>query len=84
MDFIVGLPKSGNKSIIMVVVDLLSKYAHSCSLQHPFITSTVAQLFMHQVFKLHGMPDSIVSDRDPTFSAIFDKNHSSYNAPNCI
>jgi hypothetical protein len=31
MDFIVGLPKSGNKSIIMVVFDRLSKYAHLCS-----------------------------------------------------
>jgi hypothetical protein len=36
MDFIVGLPKSGNKSVIMVVVDHLSKYAHLCALQHPF------------------------------------------------
>jgi hypothetical protein len=36
MDFIVGLPKSRNKSVIMVVVDRLSKYAHLFSLQHPF------------------------------------------------
>jgi hypothetical protein len=71
MDFIVGLPKSGNKSVIMVVVDRLSKYAHLCALQHPFTTSTVAQLFMDQVFKLHGMPHSIVSDRDPTFTSNF-------------
>jgi hypothetical protein len=46
MDFIIGLPKSRNKSIIMVVVDRLSKYAHLYSLQHPFTTSTVAQIFM--------------------------------------
>jgi hypothetical protein len=46
MDFITGLPKSGNKSVIMVVVDLLSKYAHFYALQHPFTTSTVAQIFM--------------------------------------
>jgi hypothetical protein len=71
MDFIVGLPKSGNKSVIMVVVDRLSKYAHFCALQHPFTTSTVAQLFMDQVFKLHGMPHSIVSDHDPTFTSNF-------------
>jgi hypothetical protein len=71
MEFITGLPKSGNKSVIMVVVDCLSKYAHFCALHHPFTTSTVAQIFMDQVFKLHGMPHSIVSDRDPNFTSIF-------------
>jgi hypothetical protein len=71
MDFIVGLPKLGNKSVIMVVVDHLSKYAHLCSLQHPFTTSTVAQIFMDNIFKLHGMPHSIVSDHDPTFTNNF-------------
>jgi hypothetical protein len=71
MDFITGLPKSGNKSVIMVVVDRLSKYAHLCALQHPFTTSTVAQLFVDQVFKLHVMPHSIVFDHDPTFTNNF-------------
>jgi hypothetical protein len=71
MDFITGLPISGNKSVIMVVVDCLSKYAHFCALQHPFTASTVAQPFMEQVFKLHGMPHSIVYDRDPTFTSNF-------------
>jgi hypothetical protein len=71
MDFITGLPKSGNKSVIMVVVDPLSKYAHLYTLQHPFTTSTVAQIFMDQVFKLHGMPHSIVFYHYPTFTRIF-------------
>jgi hypothetical protein len=71
MDFITGLPKSKNKSDIMVVVDILSKYDHLYALQHPFTTSMVAQIFMHQVFKLHGVPHSIVSDRDPTFISNF-------------
>jgi hypothetical protein len=71
MDFITSLPKSGNKSVIMVVVDRLSKYAHLCALQHLFATSTVAQIFMDQVFKLHGMPHSIVFYRDPTFTRNF-------------
>jgi hypothetical protein len=71
MDFIVGLPKSGNKSVIMVVVNRLSKYAHLCSLQHPFTASIVDQIFMDHIFKLHGMPHSIVSDRDPTFTNNF-------------
>jgi hypothetical protein len=68
MDFIVVLPKSCNKFVIMVVVDRLSKYAHLFSLQHPFIASTVAQIFMDYIFKLHGMPHSIVFDQDPTFT----------------
>jgi hypothetical protein len=71
MDFITVLPKLGNKSVIMVVVDCLSKYAHFCALQHPFRASMVAQIFMDQVFKLHGMPHSIVSDHDPTFTRNF-------------
>ena len=71
IDFITGLPKLGNKSVIMVVVDRLSKYAHFCALQHPFTTSTVAQIFMDQVFKIHGMLHSIISDHDPTFKINF-------------
>jgi hypothetical protein len=59
--FIVGVPKSRNNSFIMVVVDCLSEYAHLCSLKNPFIASIVAQLFMDHVFKIHGMPHSIVS-----------------------
>jgi hypothetical protein len=71
MDFITILPKSGNKSVIMVVVDRLSKYPHFCDLPHPFTASTMAKIFMDQVFKLHGMLHSIVSDRDPTFTSNF-------------
>ena len=71
MDFITGLSKLGNKSVIMLVFDLLYKYAHFCALHHPFTTSTVAQIFMDQVFKLHGMPNSIFFDRDPTFTSNF-------------
>jgi hypothetical protein len=84
MDFIVVLPKSGNKSIIMVVVDHISKNAHLCGLQHPFTTSIVAQFFMDNIFKLHGMPHSIVFDLDPTFTNNFGKNYSDSNGSNCI
>jgi hypothetical protein len=71
MDFIIGLPKSGNKLVIMVLVDRLSKYAHLCSLKNPFTSSIVALLFMDMVFKIHGMPHSIVSDCDRNFTNNF-------------
>jgi hypothetical protein len=48
MDFISRLPKSGNKSSIMVVFDRLSKYAYFCALQQPFTISMMAQIFMDQ------------------------------------
>eukprot|EP00253_Pinus_taeda_P027615 PITA_27615 len=71
MDFITGISKSGNKSVIMVVVDKLSKYAHFCGLPHPFTLALVPQYFMDQIFKLHGMFTSIVSDRDSIFTSNF-------------
>jgi len=71
MDFITNLPKSGNKSVIMVVVDRISKYAHFCALPHPFTPTLVAQSFMDQIFKLHGMPTSIVSDHNRAFTSSF-------------
>ena len=71
MDFITSLPKSEGKSVIMVVVDRLTKYAHFCALSHPFKASTVATTFMETVQKLHGTPKIIVSDRDPIFTGYF-------------
>jgi transposase InsO family protein len=71
MDFITGLPKSEGKSVIMVIVDRLTKYAHFCALSHPFKASTVATAFMETVQKLHGNPKIIVSDRDPIFTGHF-------------
>jgi hypothetical protein len=71
MDFVEGLPLSKGHSVIFVVVDRLSKYAHFMSLSHPYTAATVAQLFMANIFKLHGMPQFIVSNRDPTFTSTF-------------
>lgn len=71
MDFIMGLPKSEGKSVIMVVVDRLTKHAHFCALSHPFKDSIVATAFMDIVQKLHGTPKIIVNDRDPIFTRTF-------------
>ena len=55
----------------MVVVDRLTKFVHFVALSHPDTASKVAALYMQHVFKLHGMPTSIVIDRDPIFTSYF-------------
>ena len=71
MDFLDGLPPSKGKTVLLVVVDWLSKYAHFIPMSHPYTAPKVAQTFFENVFKLHGMPNSIVCDRDSTFISAF-------------
>ena len=71
MAFIDRLPKFGGKNVILIVVYRISKYSHFCALSHPYTTSSVAQIFLDQIFRLHGMPSSIVSDHDATFTSHF-------------
>ena len=71
MDFIEGLPSSFGKQVIFIVVDRLSKEAHFMALSHPYTAADKAQCFLDHVFKLHGFPDTITSDRDPVFVSHF-------------
>jgi hypothetical protein len=71
MDFVEGLPTSGRANAIMVVVDRYSKFAHFIALHHPFLAASVSKLFLDTVFRLHGIPLSIVSDRDRVFTSKF-------------
>jgi hypothetical protein len=68
-DFVEGLPLSGNANAILVVVDKYSKFAHFVPLCHTFSAASVAKLFMNNIYKLHGLPKSIVSDRERIFTS---------------
>jgi hypothetical protein len=61
MDFVEGLPKSGTKDVILVVIDRLTKYAHFIARSHPFTTQAVSQLFIDNIFKLHGPPVAMMN-----------------------
>ena len=71
MDFIKGLPLLENANVILVVVDRLTKYSHFIQLRHPYTSARVAKAYMDTVVKLHGVPLSIISDRDRIFTSAF-------------
>jgi len=67
MNFIEGLPKSEGYIVILVVVDRLTKFAHFLPLKHQYTVPHIAQVFMDNIMKLHGLPNCIVTDRDTIF-----------------
>ena len=71
MDFIIGLPPSVGHTVIIVVIDRLSKYAYLSSLKSDFNSKQVTNLFMKTIVKLHGFPKTIVSDWDKVFTSQF-------------
>jgi len=71
MDFVEGLPKYQSKDVVLVVVDRLTKFVYFVPLSHPYTAAKVATLYLHYVFKLHGMPASIVNDRGLVFTSYF-------------
>lgn len=74
MDFITKLPLAHGKSTIWVVIDRLTKYAHFVALPTHFSTVTLAPVFMSEIYRLHGMPKTIVSDRDRFWQELFKLN----------
>lgn len=71
MDFVEGLPRVAGKTVILTVVDKISKYAHFIALAHLYTAETVVRAFFTDIVRLHGVPTSIVSDRDTVFPSAF-------------
>ncbi|KAF1334277.1 reverse transcriptase, partial [Globisporangium splendens] len=72
MDFIFGLPAdSSKKTGILAIVDRFGKMIHLNAVPAIVTAKQTAQIFLDSVFRLHGMPTEIVSDRDPRFTAAF-------------
>ena len=72
MDFITGLPRTTNGyDAIWVIVDRLTKSAHFLAIKVSHSIEQLAQLYVKEVIRLHGVPKSIVSDRDGRFTSHF-------------
>ncbi|CAJ2669245.1 unnamed protein product [Trifolium pratense] len=74
MDFVTGLPPSQGFSVLFVVVDRFIKGIHLGAFASGFTAYKVAELFVSIFCKHHGLPKSIVSDRDPIFISHFWKD----------
>ncbi|GAB2278011.1 hypothetical protein Dimus_039264 [Dionaea muscipula] len=72
MDFVTGLPRSfrGNDAV-WVIVDRLTKSAHFLPMRTTHSVNTLAQQYIREIVRLHGIPVSIVSYRDPRFTSRF-------------
>ena len=72
MDFVVGLPLTGRKhDSIWVVVDRLTKSAHFLLVRTDYSLDKLAELYIGEIVRLHGIPVSVISDRDPRFTSRF-------------
>ena len=72
MDFVIGLPRTFRKhDAIWVIVDRLTKSSHFLPIQQNDSLDKLARLYVAEIVRLHGVPVSIVSDRDPRFTSHF-------------
>lgn len=70
MNLIVGLPKTSSyHNTIWIIVDKLTKSAHFLAVNTTYSTNKLARLYIEEIVRLHDIPDSLVSDRDPCFTS---------------
>ncbi|CAL9002596.1 unnamed protein product, partial [Prunus brigantina] len=72
MDFVFKLPRTQNKHDgVWVIVDRLTKSAHFLPVRANYTLNKLAKIFIDEIVRLHGVPVTIVSDRDPRFTSRF-------------
>ena len=71
LDWITDLPPSHYHDAILVGVDRLTKQAHLIPTTKSMADPSVAALFLQNVVRVDGLPDTLVSDRDPVFTSHF-------------
>lgn len=71
MGFVEDLPRVGGKLVILTIINRFAKYAHLIPFAQPYTVVIVCQAFFNEIMCLHGMPLSIVSDRDIVFTSSF-------------
>ena len=68
VNFITGLPKSNKQNdSIFVVIDKLSKESHFILVNSTYKAVNIADIFLKEIFRLHGIPKAIISDPDTKF-----------------
>jgi hypothetical protein len=72
MDFVTGLPRTtGQKDTLWVITDRLTKSAHFIPINEKDPLEKLSKIYIEEIVRLHGVPTSIVSDRDPRFTSRF-------------
>ena len=79
MDFIIGFPMAMRQhDSIMVLVEKLTKESHFIPVKSTYKSDSIANIFMKEIFRLHGFPKAIISDRDTKFTSNFWKDIFAY------
>ena len=72
MDFVTGLPRTlGGNNTIWVIVDRLTKSAHFLQMKINFLMYHLTSSYVKEIVRMHSVPVSLVSDRDPRFTSRF-------------
>ena len=73
VDFIIELPESGGYDAVMVVVDSVGKRSHFIEMVTTVTAASAANLYLRNIWKLHGLPQKVISNHSPQFIALFMK-----------